>query len=547
MLAALGLLALVMSGDDARAGGNYADVAIGSATVAPGGTATVDLTVTPSASVGATESGANCGDTTDNDADTVVDDGCPLGALDVTVGYAAGDLSVTGCTANFGGACNALLNPVTWSTANLSGISGVAGTLTIQAGPSPVASTLTLTVTTCADLSGGTQTCSTTNGTITILPATPSPTPTASPIPSASPSPTPSPTPSTDFDNDQVLNTNDNCPLVQNGPGQSQVPGVGNQTDSDGDGVPGTHPPSGAAFGGDACDSDDDNDEFLDWQESAGCRARAEDYDDYEDTNGCPDSDNDSDGLCDPGLFSISCTGIDRGRTAFFPAGHSHENTEVDCRNVAEDFDGFKDTDGCPEPDNDNDGFSDADDQCDGNDNHAGPDGVLGSGEDQDHDGILDPGEDTYVSEGILTSDDSVRTYEDFDAIFNTDGCHDSPDDDSDADGYTDEAEILSIGTNASKPCGLSGWPSNLYDLGTSVNRLDIQDLLSFVAPIRRLNTTPGDDGFSPRWDLRPGAEGGLSNYITIQDLLALLGGTTGSPPMFNGDRAFNRTCPFQP
>jgi outer membrane protein OmpA-like peptidoglycan-associated protein len=34
------------------------------------------------------------------------------------------------------------------------------------------------------------------------------------------------------------------------------------------------------------------------------------------------------------------------------------------CPNDAEDFDEYEDGDGCPEPDNDNDGFADADDQC---------------------------------------------------------------------------------------------------------------------------------------------------------------------------------------
>jgi hypothetical protein len=191
--AAVGLMGLFSFEEGAQAGTNYADVAIGSATVAPNGTVTVDLTVTPSAAVGAAESGANCGDTTDNDADTVVDDGCPLGAIDATVGYTAADLSVTGCTANFGGACNALLNPVTYSIANLSGISGVAGTLTIQAGATEVASTLTLTVTTCGDQAGGTVTCGATNGTITIAQATATPTTAPTPTPTTGAG-TPTPT-----------------------------------------------------------------------------------------------------------------------------------------------------------------------------------------------------------------------------------------------------------------------------------------------------------------------------------------------------------------
>jgi hypothetical protein len=53
-----------------------------------------------------------------------------------------------------------------------------------------------------------------------------------------------------DADSDHVGNVCDNCP---NNPNQ-------NQADNDGDGIPGTQPPAGAGWGGDACDADDDND-----------------------------------------------------------------------------------------------------------------------------------------------------------------------------------------------------------------------------------------------------------------------------------------------
>jgi hypothetical protein len=57
-----------------------------------------------------------------------------------------------------------------------------------------------------------------------------------------------------DVDCDGVPDVSDNCPTVSN-PGQE---------DTDGDGVPGTQPPPGATWGGNACDADDDNDGFSD-------------------------------------------------------------------------------------------------------------------------------------------------------------------------------------------------------------------------------------------------------------------------------------------
>jgi hypothetical protein len=64
----------------------------------------------------------------------------------------------------------------------------------------------------------------------------------------------------------------------------------------------------------------------------------------------------------------------------------------------------------------------------------------------------------------------------------------------------------------------------------------------SFLAPLRRLDTNPGDDFYSPRWDLLPG-RGSLANFINIQDLLAPLAGDTGYPPMFGGVQAMDTTC----
>jgi hypothetical protein len=71
-----------------------------------------------------------------------------------------------------------------------------------------------------------------------------------------------------------------------------------------------------------------------------------------------------------------------------------------------------------------------------------------------------------------------------------------------------------------------------------------MQDLLSFVAPVRRLGSDMGEVSFSPRWDLVAGA-GVLGSAINIQDVTALIAGVTAHPPMFGGGQAFGRICPF--
>jgi hypothetical protein len=116
---------------------------------------------------------------------------------------------------------------------------------------------------------------------------------------------------------------------------------------------------------------------------------------------------------------------------------------------------------------------------------------------------------------------------------------------DSDGDGYPDQNEARFIGTRADKPCGVD-WPSNLDNSGTSFNKLDVQDLVSFVAPVRRLDSSPPSSAYHPRWDLLPG-RGALAFWINIQDLTSLLGGPTGNPPMFSNTRAFGKVCPFAP
>jgi hypothetical protein len=299
------------------------------------------------------------------------------------------------------------------------------------------------------------------------------------------------------------------------------------QTDNENDGV------------GDACDADDDNDNLLDFLDS--CPLLSEDFDGYQDADGCPDPDNDLDGVCDAGQASVSCTGSDIGNLCFDPA-NTLPCAPLDCRNIAEDYDAFKDTDGCPEPDNDNDGKLDAADVCPGTNAHAGADGMLGSPQDVNHNGKRDD-----PPEAVFTLDDVVQVFEDYDGVLDGDGCHDTPGNDFDGDGYTDDDEALFIGTNPGYPCGINGWPSNLNDAGFSANRLDILDVTSFVAPVRHFEKSPGDPGFDKRWDIRPGDGGLPPKYINILDVTTLVAGPTGNPPMLNGARAFGKDCPLPP
>jgi hypothetical protein len=66
----------------------------------------------------------------------------------------------------------------------------------------------------------------------------------------------PAPCPGQDADLDTVLDCDDNCTGIPNGPAQAAIPGVGNQTDTNAD------------ASGDACDADDDNDSLPDSAET---------------------------------------------------------------------------------------------------------------------------------------------------------------------------------------------------------------------------------------------------------------------------------------
>jgi outer membrane protein OmpA-like peptidoglycan-associated protein/opacity protein-like surface antigen len=131
------------------------------------------------------------------------------------------------------------------------------------------------------------------------------------------------------------------------------------------------------------------------------CPKRAEDWDGFEDSDGCPEADNDEDGVMD---------------------------VADKCPLKPEDKDGFEDGDGCPDLDNDKDGVGDADDKC--------PNQAEDKDGFQDDDGCPDNDND---GDGIKDKADKCpNKAEDRDGFEDGDGC---PEADNDKDGIADKAD----------------------------------------------------------------------------------------------------------
>ena len=329
----------------------------------------------------------------------------------------------------------------------------------------------------------------------------------------------------TDQDGDGYLNRGDNCPLVANGPSQT------NQADTDKDGIGNACDPHPSSVDGPTPDfwsdfwvevsGDSDNDGWSDalerlagsdpnWEMSTpeglwrspqacsdgkdndldglvdgydlgcdrdndrvanmfdACPEDPEDQDGFEDADGCPDSDNDMDGRWD---WEEGCMGW---------------NCQTNCMNIPEDYDAFQDWDGCPDADNDNDGFPDVTDDCPATDWTAGPDGST------------------------CNEDDNVNTCEDYDGIIDTDGCHDSPGDDYDADGFADEVEHY-MGTDPTDACPDNdtddAWP---LDINMDTYVTIVPDVLTYRGRINAGGGPPPDAMWMERLDLN------MDNFITI-------------------------------
>lgn len=154
------------------------------------------------------------------------------------------------------------------------------------------------------------------------------------------------------------------------------------------------------------------------------CPDDPEDFDHFEDEDGCPDLDNDKDGILD---VDDECPLVPEDHDGDADEDGCPEGTIGDrdgdgildnvdeCPDDPEDRDGFQDADGCPDLDNDNDGILDVDDLC--------PNDAEDKDNFEDEDGCPDLDND---KDRILDVDDSCpndpETYNGFE---DEDGCPD--------------------------------------------------------------------------------------------------------------------------
>ncbi|ATB41585.1 membrane protein [Cystobacter fuscus] len=213
---------------------------------------------------------------------------------------------------------------------------------------------------------------------------------------------------------------------------QQQVVVQIEEKDSDGDGVP---------------DKDDP------------CADRAEDFDGFEDADGCPEPDNDGDGVLDgndkcpltPG--PLSNQGCPQEAATDSDADGIPDDLDK-CPLQPEDKDGHEDSDGCPDLDNDNDGLLDSADKCP---DAAGPIQSLGCPRtDKDGDGIED------------AQDKCPDEPEDKDGFQDEDGC---PDLDNDNDSIPDAIDRCPL---AAGPLEGGGCPDADKDGDGTMDRTDL-------------------------------------------------------------------------
>ena len=158
--------------------------------------------------------------------------------------------------------------------------------------------------------------------------------------------------------------------------------------------------------------------------------------------------------------------------------------------------------------------FDNVDDDGDTLTDEALPGGATGF--DCDGDGYKGSAED-HVTSYLLQTDGDQKTCQEYDTTFPGGAPHIRPS---------------------------KRWPSDIAGVTAfSLNKINIQDLSSFVSPIRYLNQDVGTDPMDVRFDLVPGSTVGAD--INVADLAAI---TNGLPPMLGGLKAFGGpVCPYAP
>ncbi|HEV8324633.1 MAG TPA: OmpA family protein [Myxococcota bacterium] len=166
-------------------------------------------------------------------------------------------------------------------------------------------------------------------------------------------------------------------------------------------------------------EGDRDGDGFMDHKD--GCPDDPEDFDGFEDEDGCPDKDNDKDGILD---VTDKCPMDPEDKDSFqdddgCPDLDNDKDGIADvsdkCPMDPEDKDSFEDEDGCPDLDNDKDGLADAVDSC-----PMEPEDKDGF---EDEDGCPDPDNDKDKIADLV--DKCPMDPEDYDGDEDTDGCPD--------------------------------------------------------------------------------------------------------------------------
>ncbi len=162
------------------------------------------------------------------------------------------------------------------------------------------------------------------------------------------------------------------------------------------------------------------------------CPDDPEDYDDFQDTDGCPEPDNDLDLILD---VEDDCPNTPEDRDGIEDEDGCPESEPLDrdgdrildqdddCPDDPEDYDQFKDNDGCPDLDNDGDKILDVDDLCpdDPEDYDAFEDGDGCPDPDNDEDRILDVDDECPMIDGEKAED----TMEIYNTVKDDDGCPD--------------------------------------------------------------------------------------------------------------------------